>query len=63
MSNVIDIFEYKQKKQIEENKKYFRQIIDNIKSKEEEATKEYTEVQRRNENVLRKYKLGKYAHD
>jgi len=63
MDNVVDMFEYKQKKQIEENKKYFRQIIENIRRKEEEANKVYTEVQIRNERILKKFKLGKYAND
>ncbi|MFN6269285.1 MAG: hypothetical protein ACK40T_02710 [Akkermansiaceae bacterium] len=63
MNNVIDMFEYKQNKQIEENKKYFRQIIENIRRKEEEANKVYTEVQIRNERILKKFKLGKYAND
>jgi hypothetical protein len=63
MNNVIDMFEYKQNKQIEEKKKYFRQIIDNIRRKEEEANRVYTEVQLRNESILKKFKLRKYAND
>lgn len=62
MSNVIDMFQYKQEKQIKENQKYFRQIIENVKRKEEEANRVYTETQRHNENVLKKYKLGKYSN-
>ena len=63
MDNVVNLFEYKQEKERLKNKKFWDDLKASLAKKEEEANIQYTERQQHNINVLKKYKLGKYAHE